>query len=112
MPHERKGGNEMKRMVATIAALCTVVGVGAALTGPLRASRVARASADPMGSGNEQRRTFGRLPLSFEPNVGQTDPRVRFLSRGAGYTLFVTQDQAVLTLREHSPTGSGSLPGL
>ena len=101
----------MKRMVATIAALCMFVGVGAALTGPLRASRVASGSATPMGSRNEQLRTFGKLPLSFEPNVGQTDPRIRFLSRGAGYTLFVTQDQAVLSMREHLPRGGGSLPG-
>jgi hypothetical protein len=40
--------------------------------------------------------TFGRLPLSFEANVGQTDPQVRFLSRGSGYTLFLTSGEAVL----------------
>ena len=28
--------------------------------------------------------------LHFEPNMGQTDPTVRFLSRGKGYTLFLT----------------------
>jgi beta-propeller repeat-containing protein/HYDIN/CFA65/VesB family protein/centrosomal CEP192-like protein len=40
-----------------------------------------------------------RLPLSFEPNEGQTDRRVRFLARGPGYTLFLTADEAVLSLR-------------
>jgi hypothetical protein len=39
-----------------------------------------------------------KLPLSFEPNQGQTDPRVKFLARGAGYGVFLTADQAVLTL--------------
>jgi hypothetical protein len=39
------------------------------------------------------------LPLSFEPNQGQTDSRVKFLSRGSGYTLFLTGDEAVLSLR-------------
>jgi len=41
---------------------------------------------------------LGQLPLRFEPNQGQTDPRVKFLARGAGYRLFLTPDQAVLTL--------------
>src|SRR6059036_2656704 len=39
------------------------------------------------------------IPLSFEANQGQTDPSVRFLSRGRGSTLFLTPTEAVLTLR-------------
>jgi len=39
--------------------------------------------------------TYGKLPLSFEPNQGQTDARVRFLARASGYTLFVTGNEAV-----------------
>ena len=35
----------------------------------------------------------------FEPNVGQTDPRVRFLGRGREYTMFLTAEEAVLKLR-------------
>src|SRR5437764_2696641 len=42
---------------------------------------------------------YGELPLSFEANHGQTDGRVRFLSRGSGYTLFLTGDEAVLSLK-------------
>jgi hypothetical protein len=42
---------------------------------------------------------YGKLPLSFEANSGQTDARVKFLSRGSGYTLFLTSDEAVFTLR-------------
>ena len=30
---------------------------------------------------------FGRIPLSFEANQGQTDPQVQFLARGPGYTV-------------------------
>jgi hypothetical protein len=41
---------------------------------------------------------YGRLPLSFEANQGQTDSRVRFLSRGSGYLLFLTPDEAALAL--------------
>ena len=42
---------------------------------------------------------FGKLPLSFEINKGQIDPRVKFLSHGSGYDLFLTPTDAVLTLR-------------
>ena len=44
--------------------------------------------------------TYGKLPLSFELNQGQTDPQVKFLSRGGGYTLFLTPTEAVLALRK------------
>ena len=42
---------------------------------------------------------YGQLPLQFESNQGQTDSHVRFLSRGRGYTLFLTGNEAVLSLR-------------
>ena len=44
--------------------------------------------------------TYVKLPLSFEINQGQTDPRVKFLSRGGGYTLFLTGNEAVLSLQK------------
>ncbi|MCH7604855.1 hypothetical protein IID24_02625, partial [Patescibacteria group bacterium] len=43
-----------------------------------------------------------RLPLSFEVNHGQADSRVKFLSRGHGYTLFLTSDEAVFALSRSS----------
>jgi hypothetical protein len=45
---------------------------------------------------------YGRLPLSFEANDGQTDPQVKFLSRGRGYSLFLTPTEAVLSLSRRS----------
>src|SRR5262245_42912139 len=36
------------------------------------------------------------LPLSFEPNLGQTDPRVKFLARAPGMTVFLTSTETVL----------------
>jgi hypothetical protein len=41
---------------------------------------------------------YGKLPLSFEANRGQADPQVKFLSRTSAYSLFLTGDEAVLTL--------------
>src|SRR5690242_1665588 len=45
---------------------------------------------------------YGRLPLSFEPNVGQADAAVQFLAHGPGYTLSLTADGATLTARDGS----------
>ncbi len=57
--------------------------------------------------------TYGKLPLSFEANQGQTDKKARFLSHGQGYGLFLTPTEAVLTL--HKPKAAapetGKSPG-
>ncbi|MFZ0200648.1 MAG: choice-of-anchor D domain-containing protein [Candidatus Sulfotelmatobacter sp.] len=42
--------------------------------------------------------TYG-VPLTFEMNQGQSDPRVKFLSRGSGYKVFLTAGGMVLSLR-------------
>ena len=57
---------------------------------------------------------YGKLPINFEVNQGQTDSQVRFLARGQGYTLFLTSQHAVLSLRKseaRSPKG-GELESL
>lgn len=46
---------------------------------------------------------FGRLPLSFEANEGQSDARAQFISRGNGYALFLTDSAAVLSLHKSNP---------
>jgi sugar lactone lactonase YvrE len=59
--------------------------------------------------------TYGKLPLSFEANQGQTENQVKFLSRGRGYTVFLTGDEAVLALRRGeltSPQHGGIKPPL
>src|SRR5579862_5446915 len=93
--------------------LCT----GAALLGlavlhPLTARRpsvstpsikvVGAASSTPAVTA-EQMASYGRLPLAFESNQGQTDKQVQFLSRGAGYNLFLTPTEAVLSLHSAQP---------
>jgi uncharacterized repeat protein (TIGR01451 family) len=45
------------------------------------------------------------LPLIFEPNRGQADSRVKFLARGAGYSLFLDQTSAILAMQTASPAG-------
>jgi hypothetical protein len=52
---------------------------------------------------------YGRLPLSFEINEGQTAPEVKFLSRGSGYTIFLTPSGAVLRLRTAESKADGGM---
>ena len=63
-------------------------------------------AAVPKTAGDNQPRIrivnrYGKIPLAFERNNGQTAPQVKFLSRGVGYTLFLTPTEAVLAL--HNP---------
>ena len=68
-----------------------------------------KASVPPPRSMADAQATYGHLPLSFEANQGQTDPQVKFLSRGQGYNLFLTSTEAVLTLTSLDRTiGKGS----
>jgi hypothetical protein len=56
--------------------------------------------------------TYAKLPLSFEANVGQTDAQVDFLAHGSGYTLFLSQGDAVLALRARAPSPAKTQTGL
>src|SRR5438477_13176586 len=53
---------------------------------------------------------YGKLPLSFEVNQGQTDAGVKFLSRGNGYNLFLTPTEAVLTLSKPAAHKASKTP--
>jgi len=54
------------------------------------------------------RSNFGALPLAFEANQGQTDPRVKYMARGSGYTVFLTPNDAVFALHSSSPASQSA----
>jgi hypothetical protein len=87
----------MRRMLAITA----VVGLGAALVLagvralPVRSVPARSGATPPAGAAKD---AYVALPLRFEPNVGQADERVTFLSRGHGYTVLMTRTGAVLKL--------------
>lgn len=56
---------------------------------------------DPVDS-EKLHESYGRFPLNFEANKGQTDQQVKFTSRGSGYGLFLTPTEAVLVLNKGS----------
>jgi hypothetical protein len=68
---------------------------------PAKASLAGRRTA----SGRLQE-IYSELPLGFEPNQGQTDPQVKFVSRGGGYSLFLTSTEAVLALGGNREAGA------
>jgi Abnormal spindle-like microcephaly-assoc'd, ASPM-SPD-2-Hydin/Beta-propeller repeat len=55
---------------------------------------------------------YARLPLSFEQNSGQVPAHreVKYLSRGDGYTLYLTASGAVLGLRQPGSTRTQTSP--
>jgi hypothetical protein len=60
------------------------------------------------------RAAFGHLPMSFEPNRGQSNDQVKFQTRGNGYALYLAKNEAVLAFPADSKgnldsTKSGSL---
>ncbi|MGA7796566.1 MAG: choice-of-anchor D domain-containing protein, partial [Candidatus Acidiferrales bacterium] len=67
-----------------------------------QATRPAATASPSPAAVQAARASFAKLPLSFEENVGQTDGRVKYMSRGWGYNLFLTADQAVFALRDGS----------
>ena len=96
--------------VATIAVLSTVSLIaifhGQANLARQMAGRKLQAANRAPGMDAKQIAAYGRLPLSFQENLGQTDSRVRFVSRGSGYELFLTQAEAVLALRHSQPAAA------
>jgi hypothetical protein len=53
---------------------------------------------------------YGRLPLHFEANQGQTDSQVKFLSRSSKHTLFLTSSEAVLVFLKTERQAKDGLP--
>jgi len=70
-------------------------------------------AASNASSGERERvsRDYGKLPLSFEANQGQSDGEVRFLSHGKGYSVFLAKKEMVLALaREKRCSGAKAGP--
>lgn len=63
-------------------------------------------------TGSRLMQSYGKLPLRFERNEGQSDARVRFLARGAGSTLFFTSSDVVLALHAGSKANRKPHPSL
>jgi hypothetical protein len=52
--------------------------------------------------------SYAALPLAFEQNQGQTDSQVKYMARANGYTLFLTANDAVFSLRSRASQAESS----
>jgi hypothetical protein len=89
-----------KTFSARIAALF-VIALGLVVL-PLRPAPRSTAKRPPAGSPSVNNQ-YGKIPLSFEPNVGQSDAQVQYIARANGYSLFLTPRETVLLLKYDSP---------
>jgi YVTN family beta-propeller protein len=81
-------------LASNVRTLALIVSVAA--TSTLTSVEVAEGSAGVGGTSASA--ALARFPLNFEPNHGQTDAQVQFLSRGSGYTLLLAPTEAVIGL--------------
>ena len=92
-------------LVFVLAVVASTIGSAAVSTEPRPSTapaREPRRDAGPPALSTARKaqlaESYGKLPLTFTANRGQTDGRVRFLSRGPGYSLFLGSSEAVLNL--------------
>ena len=64
--------------------------------------------ASPSAASQRVSATMMGMPLQFEANHGQVDAQVKFLSRGSGYTLFLTPTESVVVLQQRETKEQGS----
>src|SRR5215475_15316059 len=63
---------------------------------------------DEAATKDRVKRQYGRLPMNFEVNQGQAGDSVRFLSRGHGYQVFLTDNEVALVLQNSVSNESGA----
>ncbi len=62
------------------------------------ADKLPRDASQPPVMKEQALENYGKLPLAFEPNLGQADAAVKYISRGSGYALYLTGNEAVMSL--------------
>src|ERR1039457_204420 len=97
-----------KRVLGVSAAILLAGVSAASYLHPVAVSQknVLRGSLDQPGIQQSQakvKESVAKLPLAFEPNMGQTDAQVKYVARAKGYTAFLTADSAVLSIKGSTP---------
>jgi hypothetical protein len=97
----RRQTSDVSQKTNLFVALISLLVVFSICSGDAPGGSVTGGRTDPAHC-NAIEKGYGRLPLNFEANDGQVDPAVKFLSRGSGYTLFLTSTEAVLDFKRGS----------
>ena len=98
------------RLVAGLASTA-LVGSGGLFLADSPPVVATKAKADPAAKASTLE-TYANLPISFEANHGQTDPQVKLMSRGPDGTLFLTPNEAVLSLPTKADTAAPTAPSV
>ena len=93
----RRGTGTSKTAKAVIAGGC-LVALAATAVFLRKDGGVPSARAGVPAAMQKVQTAFGQLPMAFEPNLGQSDPQVKYVARGSGYGLALTANEAVLRL--------------
>lgn len=67
-----------------------------------RAGSLAKLAGGEDSNQSQIEASYGNLPIEFEPNRGQTDSQVKFLSRAGNRTLWLTGNEVVLAVVHRS----------
>ncbi len=87
------------RIVSALLLLCSF-GARTAVAAP----KVAPNPADhPAADTARGQSAYGNLPLSFEPNRGQTDASVSYVTRGSGYAVYLSPSAVTLAMHSAAP---------
>ena len=83
--------------------IVSILGAVSLFGAPLRGSAATPVATDAPTSKGKLVESYGKVPLSFEPNRGQTSPAVQWVARGPEYALFLSGHDAVLELNSITP---------
>jgi uncharacterized protein (TIGR03437 family) len=89
------------RSIALVMPVILLLALAAALTwrnSPVSANNTRPAQLDSQQRQEEMKRAYGRLPMNFEVNQGQAEDGVKFIARGHGYQIFLSEGEAALVL--------------
>lgn len=85
-------------IIFSLAIICTRFIPSGMAAAPFEGIQAAPSPEPEQDRQEEMRQAYGRMPMSFEVNRGQSDQAVRFQARGHGYQVFLTEQEAVLML--------------
>ncbi len=108
---ERAGERTVSKSIPSnrIALCALVVAIGATaftLSGRTRAAVASAASRPSLGVASEKlpAASIAKLPLAFEPNRGQADPRAQFIAHTPGASMFLTSTGAAVRAIRPDPS--------
>ena len=78
---------------------------------PPRAANISTSRSEASEKRERVRETYGKIPLRFEANHGQTDREVKFFSRSNNYGLYLTSSEAVMVLRNEGREKNEAIAG-